>query len=72
MHNNYDIFSIQDNGRVMTASLLIHGGADNVSVSKRLGHKQVSTTQNIYSHCFEEPDRRCADVMSATVCKKLG
>ena len=70
MHNNYDIFSIQDNGRVMTASLLIHGGADNVSVSKRLGHKQVSTTQNIYSHCFEKSDEGCADILSANVWKK--
>ena len=54
------------------ASLLLHGGADNASVSKRLGHKQVSTTQNIYSHCFEKSDEGCADIMSATVWKKSG
>lgn len=54
------------------ASLLIYNGIDNVTVSKRLGHKQVSTTQNIYSHCFKKADGRCANVMSAKVWEKLG
>ena len=46
------------------ASLLIANGVDVVSVSKRLGHAQVSTTQNIYSHCLKKADRQCADTLS--------
>jgi integrase len=47
------------------ASLLYFGGADSVSISKRLGHAQVSTTANIYAHIMEEADQRNADILSA-------
>ena len=40
------------------ASLLYFNGVDSVSISKRLGHAQVSTTANIYAHIIEEADKR--------------
>ena len=57
------------------ASVLYCSGADPVSISKRLGHAQVSTTQNIYSHLIEQADtqsaERIADAIFRTE-KKLG
>ena len=38
------------------ASLLYAEGVDPVTISKRLGHKQVSTTQNIYAHLVSKAD----------------
>ena len=38
------------------ASILYYAGSDPVSISKRLGHAQVSTTQNIYSHLIRQAD----------------
>lgn len=38
------------------ASLLISGGTDTVTVSKRLGHAKVSTTTDIYSHIIQKAD----------------
>lgn len=46
------------------ASLLYFNGVDSVSISKRLGHAQVSTTQNIYAHIIKEADQRNADIIS--------
>lgn len=34
------------------ASILINEGVDIVTVAKRLGHKQVTTTENIYAHAL--------------------
>ena len=57
------------------ASVLYFSGADPVSISKRLGHAQVSTTQNMYSHLIEQADtqsaERIADAIFRTE-KKLG
>ncbi|MCR5663677.1 MAG: site-specific integrase [Oscillospiraceae bacterium] len=39
------------------ASMLIYQRVDPVSVSKRLGHAQVSTTTDIYAHVIAEADR---------------
>lgn len=39
------------------ASLLIAKGMPPTSVSKRLGHAQVSTTLNIYSHALKDADQ---------------
>ncbi len=52
------------------ASLLYFNGVDSVSISKRLGHAQVSTTANIYAHVMEEADRRNADILSEIFLKK--
>lgn len=46
------------------ASLLYFNRVDSVSISKRLGHAQVSTTQNIYAHVIAEADERNADIIS--------
>ena len=46
------------------ASLLYFNNVDSVSISHRLGHAQVSTTQNIYAHVIKEADERNADIIS--------
>ena len=43
------------------ASLLYMSGENPIAISKRLGHKQVSTTQNIYSHLLENGDKQASD-----------
>ena len=52
------------------ASMLYFNGVDSVSISKRLGHAQVSTTANIYAHVMEEADQRNADILSDIFMKK--
>ena len=51
-------------------SLLFFCGVDSVSISKRLGHSQVSTTTDIYAHVMEEADKRNADVLGEILLKK--
>lgn len=46
------------------ASMLYYNGMDSVSISSRLGHSQVSTTANIYSHVIEEADKKSAEVLA--------
>lgn len=50
--------------RHLNASLLIDAGADVTLVSKSLGHSQVSTTLNIYSHCFQEAQARASEAVA--------
>lgn len=52
------------------ASMLYFNGVDSVSISKRLGHAQVSTTANIYAHVVEEADRKNAEILSDIFLKK--
>ena len=52
------------------ASMLYFNGVDSVSISKRLGHAQVSTTANIYAHVIEEADQRNADILADVFLKK--
>lgn len=52
------------------ASMLYFNGVDSVSISKRLGHAQVSTTANIYAHMMEEADQRNADILADVFLKK--
>lgn len=52
------------------ASMLYFNGVDSISISKRLGHAQVSTTVNIYAHVMEEADQRNADILAAVFLKK--
>lgn len=52
------------------ASMLYFNGVDSVSISKRLGHAQVSTTANIYAHVMEEADQRNADILANVFLKK--
>ena len=46
------------------ASALIFHGVDPVTVSKRLGHNQVSTTTNIYSHIMSEAEEKNAEILT--------
>ena len=43
-------------------SILIAGGVDVVSVSRRIGHANASTTLNIYSHLFKKTDTAAAAI----------
>lgn len=52
------------------ASMLYFNGVDSVSISKRLGHAQVSTTANIYAHVMEEADQKSAEILSDIFLKK--
>lgn len=52
------------------ASMLYYNKIDSVSISKRLGHAQVSTTANIYAHVIAEADRQNADLLSDIFLKK--
>lgn len=52
------------------ASMLYFHGVDSVSISKRLGHAQVSTTANIYAHVMEKSDQRNADILADVFLKK--
>ena len=56
--------------RHSNATLLISQGVDVRTVSGRLGHAQMSTTTNIYSHFFRSTDRKAADVLEALLSKK--
>lgn len=49
------------------ASLLISNGMDVVTVSKRLGHAQTSTTLNVYSHILAKSDERASDALDALI-----
>ena len=46
------------------ASMLYFNGVDSVSISKRLGHAQVSTTADIYAHVIAEADQKNADILA--------
>ncbi len=52
------------------ASMLYFNGVDSVSISKRLGHAQVSITANIYAHIVEEADRKNAEILSDIFLRK--
>ena len=41
---------------------MINDGINIVTVSKRLGHKHVSTTSNIYAHIVKSADEKAAQV----------
>lgn len=43
------------------ASMLAHMNTDKMQISERLGHSELSTTLNIYTHLFENADKQIAD-----------
>ena len=53
--------------RHSAASLLVYGGADLASIAHRLGHSQISTTMDIYSHAIHEADQKNASILSSIV-----
>ena len=52
------------------ASLLIASGTDIVSVAKRLGHADTTTTMNIYAHELAKADKRSSDVIGNLIYKE--
>lgn len=52
------------------ASLLYFAGIDSVTISKRLGHAQVSTTQNFYAHIIQEADEIAAEYVTNKIFQK--
>ena len=51
------------------ASMLVYLGTDKMQVSTRLGHSQLSTTLNIYTHLFEDADKKIAEDLSSNFLK---
>ena len=49
------------------ASVAITKGADVASVSEILGHAQISTTLNMYTHANEESKRRAAEIVHQAI-----
>lgn len=49
--------------RHTSASLLLSENVDIVTVSRRLGHAQVSTTLDVYAHAFEKKDVTASDTL---------
>lgn len=49
--------------RHTNATLLIASGVDLRTVSKRLGHANMTTTGNIYTHAIQTADERAAEVL---------
>jgi len=49
--------------RHTNATLLIASGTDLRTVSKRLGHSNITTTGNIYTHAIQTADERAADLL---------
>ena len=56
--------------RHLNASLLINSGVDVKTVSTSLGHSQISTTLDIYSHTFEEAQARASEAVADLLNKK--
>ena len=54
-----------------TAGTLLIGSNVNIrTVASRLGHSDVTTTLNIYSHALKELDRKASDALADTLSKK--
>ena len=52
------------------ASVLISKGQDIVTVSKRLGHSRVSTTEDIYSHLIAEADADASECIADVLLRR--
>ncbi|MBE6728084.1 MAG: helix-turn-helix domain-containing protein [Ruminococcaceae bacterium] len=49
--------------RHTNATLLIASGVDLRTVSKRLGHSNMTTTSNVYAHAIKSADERAAELL---------
>lgn len=56
--------------RHTVASVLIANGTDIVTVSKQLGHAQVSTTSDIYSHVIEEAKAEATECIADVLLRR--
>ena len=52
------------------ATVLIADGTEISTVSGRLGHADISTTLDIYTHCLHERDQKAADALEKYMLKK--
>lgn len=48
-------------------SLLYFSGMDPVTISKRVGHSQVSTTSDVYAHIMQKADAKAAETIADAV-----
>jgi integrase len=53
-------------------SQLITAGLDVVTVSRRIGHSNPTTTLGVYSHLFDVTDERAVSVVEAALAGVLG
>jgi len=53
--------------RHTNASMMVNANLDVAKVSRRLGHSNISTTLNIYTHLFEADDKQIADDISSEI-----
>ena len=51
--------------RHYVATRLLGAGVDVRTVAGRLGHRNASTTLNVYSHFLPEADRAAAEVLAS-------
>lgn len=58
--------------RHTAASLLFYNGVDPVTVARRLGHEQVSTTTDIHTHLMNEADQRSAELLAEAIYRAAG
>lgn len=56
--------------RHTNATLMIANGTDIKTVSRRLGHANVTTTGNIYTHAIQTADERAAEMLNDIFTKK--
>lgn len=56
--------------RHTAASILIDSGMSIAAVSKRLGHSQISTTLNVYTHQIKKRDEIAADTIANAIYAK--
>lgn len=78
--NNYNAAQTDESARLpliplhglrhTAATLLIGSNVDIRTVSSRLGHADVTTTLNIYSHALKELDRKAADTLENVLTNK--
>ena len=56
--------------RHTNATLLIYNGTDIKTVSQRLGHADVTTTGNIYTHAIKTADERASEALADNLAPK--
>ena len=56
--------------RHTNASLLIAAGTDIRTVANRLGHADMSTTMNIYTHAVRKADEAAAQAISLSLLRQ--
>lgn len=50
--------------RHSSASLILSEGVNMKVVQKRLGHKNIKTTLNMYAHITDEDDKKASDIFN--------